>query len=147
MVIQRIICNKTLCLTFYCLFNTKVEFPIMTRHFIYKETDPRSFIFCLYRISDGDDFHYLVIWLIHPAITQWPLPAHHMVLISYMWRHQMEIFSALLVLSAGNSPVNSPHKGQWRGALVFPLICTWINGWVNNREAGDLRHHRVTVMK
>ena len=37
------------------------------------------------------------------------------------------------------SPVNSPHKGQWRGALVFSLICAW----VNNREAGDLRHHRA----
>ena len=38
-------------------------------------------------------------------------------------------------------PVNSPHKGQQRGALMFTLICTWINGWVNNREAGDLRRH------
>ena len=47
-------------------------------------------------------------------------------------------------------PVNSPHKGQWRGALMFSSICAWINGWVNNREAGDLRRHRghndVTVM-
>ena len=47
-------------------------------------------------------------------------------------------------------PVNSPHKGQWRGALMFPLICVWINDWVNNREAGDLRryrgHYDVTVM-
>ena len=47
-------------------------------------------------------------------------------------------------------PVNSPHKGQWRGALMFSLICVWINGWVNNREAGDLRryfpHYDVTVM-
>ena len=25
-------------------------------------------------------------------------------------------------------PVNSPHKGQWRGALMFSLICAWING-------------------
>ena len=41
------------------------------------------------------------------------------------------------------SPVNSPHKGQCRGALMFSLICTWINDWVNNREAGDLRHHRA----
>ena len=41
------------------------------------------------------------------------------------------------------SPVNSSHKGQWRGALMFSLICVWINGWVNNREAGDLRRHRV----
>ena len=47
-------------------------------------------------------------------------------------------------------PVNSPHKGQCRGALMFSLICVWINGWVNNREAGDLRryytHYDVTVM-
>ena len=41
------------------------------------------------------------------------------------------------------SPVNSPHKGQWRGALMFYLICVWINGWVNNREAGDLRRYRA----
>ena len=47
-------------------------------------------------------------------------------------------------------PVNSPHKGQWRGALMFSLICAWINAWVNNREAGDLQCHHahcdVTVM-
>ena len=36
----------------------------------------------------------------------------------------------------------SPHKGQWLGALMFSLICVWINGWVNNREAGDLKRHR-----
>ena len=44
----------------------------------------------------------------------------------------------------------SPHKGQWHGALMFSLICVWINGWVNNREAGNLRRYRaiydVTVM-
>ena len=68
------------------------------------------------------------------------------------WRHQMETFSALLALCAGNSPVlvNSPHKGQWRGALMFSLICVRINDWVNNREAGDLRRHKghydVSVM-
>ena len=39
-------------------------------------------------------------------------------------------------------PVNYPHKGQLRGALMFSLICTWINGWVNNIETGDLRRHR-----
>ena len=41
------------------------------------------------------------------------------------------------------SPVNSPHKGQRREALMFSLICTWINGWVNISEAGDLRRHRA----
>ena len=39
------------------------------------------------------------------------------------------------------SPVNSPHKGQWRGPLMLCLICAWIDGWVNNGEAGDLRRH------
>ena len=46
--------------------------------------------------------------------------------------------------------LNSPHNGQWRGALMFSLIWAWINGWANNRDAGDLRSHRanydVTVM-
>ena len=56
----------------------------------------------------------------------------------------METFSTLLALCTGNSPVpvNSPHKGQWRGALMFSLIYAWINDWVNNREAGDLKRHR-----
>ena len=34
---------------------------------------------------------------------------------------------------------------------MFSLICAWINVWVTNREAGDLRRHRAhydfTVMK
>ena len=40
------------------------------------------------------------------------------------WRLQMETFSALLAMCAGNSPVpvNSQHKGQWRGALMSSLI-------------------------
>ena len=48
------------------------------------------------------------------------------------------------------SLVNSPHKGQWRRALMVFFICTWINSWVDNREAGDLRchhtHYDVIVM-
>ena len=45
-------------------------------------------------------------------------------------------------------PVNSPHKGQWRGALMFSLICAWTNGWANNRNAGYLRrHYDVPVIK
>ena len=56
----------------------------------------------------------------------------------------MEAFSALRAFVRGidRSPVYSPHKGQWHGALMFSLICAWINDWVNNREAGDLRRHR-----
>ena len=41
------------------------------------------------------------------------------------------------------SPVNFPHNGQWRGAFMFSLICAWLNRWVNNSGAGDLRRHRA----
>ena len=64
------------------------------------------------------------------------------------WKHFPRYWP--FVRGIHRSPVNFPHKGHWRGALMFSLICTWINGWVNNRKAGDLRHHRthydVTIM-
>ena len=48
------------------------------------------------------------------------------------------------------SPVDFPHKGQWRGALMFSLTCAWDNEWANNRNAGDLKRqcacYDVTVM-
>ena len=66
------------------------------------------------------------------------------------WRHQMEAFSALLALCAGNSQVTG-NKGQGCGALMFSLIPAWTNRWINNRYTGDLRRHRahydVTVMR
>ena len=57
------------------------------------------------------------------------------------WKHFLRYWP--FVQGIHRSPVNSPHKGQWRGALMFSLICIWINGWVNNREAGDLGRYRV----
>ena len=52
----------------------------------------------------------------------------------------------------GNSPVTGELPAQrsvTRSLDVF-FICAWINGWVNIREAGDLRRHRahydITVM-
>ena len=72
----------------------------------------------------------------------------------YTWsRHQMETFSALLVLCAGNSPVTGefPSERPWRRVLVLSLICAWTNDWVNNRDASDLRlnraHYDVTLTK
>ena len=51
-------------------------------------------------------------------------------------RHKMETFD---------------DKGQCRRALMFSLICAWMNGWVNSREDGDLRrhltHYDTTVMQ
>ena len=57
------------------------------------------------------------------------------------WKHFPRYWP--FVRGIHRSPVNFPHKGQWRGVLMFPLICTRINGRVNNGEAGDLRRHRV----
>ena len=57
------------------------------------------------------------------------------------WKHFPRYWP--FVRGIHRSPVNSPHKGQWRGALMFSLTCAWINGWVNNHEAGDLRRHRA----
>ena len=64
------------------------------------------------------------------------------------WKHFPRYWP--FVRGIDRSPVNSPHKGQWRGALMFSLICAWINVWINNREAADLirhrAHHDVRVM-
>ena len=64
---------------------------------------------------------------------------------SSWWRHQMNNFPRYWPFVRGihRSPVNSPHKGQWRGTLMFSLTYAWIRGWVNYREAGDLRRHQA----
>ena len=76
---------------------------------------------------------------------------HHLIRLNHddVIKHFPRYWS--FVRGIHRSPVNSPPKGQWRGALMFSFVCAWINGWVNNREAGDLRHHPahydVSVMK
>ena len=65
------------------------------------------------------------------------------------WKHFPRYWPS--VRGIHQSPVNSPRKGQCRGAFMFSLIWAWTNGWVNNPiDAGDLKHRRahydVTVM-
>ena len=80
-------------------------------------------------------YHLLLKSLLaHDDIIEWkPLPGY--------WPFERGIH---------RSPVNSPHKGQWHGALMLSLICAQMNSWVNTREAGDYRchhaHYDVTVM-
>ena len=57
------------------------------------------------------------------------------------WKHFPRYWP--FVQGIHRSPVNSPHKGQWRGASMFSLICVWTNSWANNEDAGDLRRHRA----
>ena len=74
-------------------------------------------------------------WLYHDDVIKWKHFPHYWPFVRGIQR----------------PPVNSPqNKSQWRGALMLSLICVWINGCVNNREAGDLRryhvHYHVMVM-
>ena len=59
------------------------------------------------------------------------------------WKHFPRYWP--FVRGIHRSPVNSPHKGQWRGALMYSLICAYINAWVNKSEAGDLRRQQTDV--
>ena len=98
---------------------------------------------------------YIYIYILMALIIQ-DLPSNmHMICCWFgshedviKWKHFLHYRP--FVRGIHRSPVNSPHKGQWRGGLTFSLICTWRNDWVNNRDAGDLRryraHYDVTIM-
>ena len=101
-----------------------------------------------------------ILYILHNHLNSSSVHAVYSLCIAavFQWRiHTMitssngNIFRVTGPLWIHRSLVNSPHKGQRRGALMFSLICTWINGWVNNREAGDLRchwaHYDVTAMQ
>ena len=68
------------------------------------------------------------------------------------WRHQMETCSAYWPFVRGihRSLVNSPHKGQRCGALMFSLVCVWLNGGKSIVRLVILRrscaHYDVIVM-
>ena len=109
--------------------------------------------FSLCRVLVAFTHHLLAFtWhgiIIHMSQCQWSNPGE---CLSW-WRYQMENKNQRywpFVRGIHWSPVNSPHKGQWCGSLMFSLICAWTNGWVNNRDAGDLRrhgaHYDATVM-
>ena len=89
-------------------------------------------------------------WQIVTLRTKWdetPIPSicndqtFDMIWSIIKWKHFPRYWP--FVRGIHRSPVNSPHKGQWRGALMFSLICTWTNDWVNNQGAGDLRCHHA----
>ena len=95
---------------------------------------------------------HLLRFILHDDVMAWKHIPHYWPVVHddvIKWKH----FPRYLPFVRGihRSPVNSPHKGQWRGALMFTLICARINSWVNNREAGDLRryrpHYDVIVME
>ena len=81
---------------------------------------------------------YLPSWYVNVSVRcECRCIVYHDDLIK--WKHFLRYWP--FARGIHRSPVNSPPKGQWRGASMFSLICVWINGWVNNREAGDLRRY------
>ena len=65
--------------------------------------------------------------------------------VSPWWRHQMETFSALLAICAGNSPVPGEFHTQRPVMRIFDVFFDLRpnNDWANNGEAGDLRRRRT----
>ena len=90
------------------------------------------------KLNDSNSFRKGPVAIPNGLPVRDTIPQHDDVI---KWKHFPRNWS--FVRGIHRSPVNSPHKGQWRGALMFSLICVWINGWANNREAGDLRHYRT----
>ena len=81
-----------------------------------------------------------LVVVLHPKyISSWnDIPSCYDDVIK--WKH-LRYWS--FVREIHRSPVNSPHKGQWQGALMISLIYAWTNGWVINRDAGDLGRYRA----
>ena len=92
-----------------------------------------------------------IIWHLPSHSTGW-IRKHNLSSMFLMTSSNWKMFPHYWPFARGIhwSSVNSPHKGQSRGPLLLSLICAWINAWVNNRVAGDLRrhcaHYDVTVM-
>ena len=75
------------------------------------------------------------IWL---NLDNWPLLQSGISWVHddvIKWKHFPRYWP--FVRGIHRSPVTSPHKGQWRGGLMFSLICISINGWVNSGGTGD----------
>ena len=79
----------------------------------------------------------------HQSQSDWGQKYHALHDDVTKWRHFPRYWP--FVRGIHRSPMTSPHKAQWRGALMFSLICVWLNGSVNNRKAGDLRRYRAIM--
>ena len=106
-------------------------------------TDCASLMPCLFKTARLQQYGHLFQTTDHSISTHWPLGDFKEILHDDVikWKHFLRYWP--FVWGIHRSLVNSPHKGQWRGALMFPLIFVWINSWVNSGEAGDLRGHHA----
>ena len=66
-----------------------------------------------------------ISWVIHII---YPLQIRHGHDDVINWQHFPRYWP--FVRGIHRSPVNSPHKCQWRGAVMSSLIYAWINSWL-----------------
>ena len=103
---------------------------------------PISVRFSSYRVSNAEPWCFTCFQserIQQPSCKWYETPLHDNYVI------KLKIFR--LTIPWGHlSPVNSPHKGKWHGALMFSLICARTNSWANHRDAGDLRRHHAHIV-
>ena len=99
-----------------------------------------------YDLHDVSNYQQLSCLVILRWNLRWPVDSYNDDVIK--WKH----FPCYWPFMRGIRwwPVDSPHKSQWREALMLSQISAWTNGWASNRDAGDLRrlcaHYDVNVM-
>ena len=128
---------------------------------VYGQTSPLP----LNMSANFKNTHMHLCTAFHEVVIRWNRSSHDLLCLQLAiltktsfesaeswWRHQIEIFPALLALCEGNSPVTGEFPSQRsvmrRFDVFFELRLN--NGWANHRDVGDLRHHwfhyDVTVM-
>ena len=134
--------------------NAKMYFFILNHH---PGSDINDYITIHPKVKPVDDKRYFPHYLLHHRPSRW-LPGRFTLCICeaclsigiwlfhddvIKWKHFPRYWPFVRGIHRSPVPGEFPHKDQWRGALMFSLICVWINGWVNYRKAGDLRRYRI----
>ena len=99
----------------------------------------------------GKDVFIIFIMIWYQQLVHCTWSCFFMQVQNYVikWKHFPRYWP--FVRGIHRSPVNSPHKGKWRGALMFPLICVWINSkqswdwWFETLSRLVWRHCNVTI--
>ena len=125
---DRFIKNSIMWLLGTWSYHVDLAFQLVPDNAVYMQ---RLFSPCTCQENEGllDDVSPTPIYIVYQLAS---VKHHHDDVIK--WKHFPRNWP--FVQGIHRSPVNSPQKGQ------FSLMCVWINDWVNNREAGDLRRYR-----
>ena len=110
------------CWNFFLINNSKLILPML------KAIPLKTLVICIFML-----WYMYMIFLCAVKACMF----HDVV----KWKHFPRYWP--FVRGIHQSLVNTPHKVQWLGTLMFSLICAWTNSWVNNQYAGDLRHHHA----